>query len=69
MFVLINAIQAVLRKLKSILAFETSKLAFGVKSYAIPKSTKIRVCTGDTKGADANIEMTVSWLLEGLWSR
>ena len=49
------------------MTIQTSKLAFGVKSYAIPKSTTIRVCTGDTKGADANIEMTVSWLLEGLW--
>ena len=49
------------------MTIQTSNLAFGVKSYAIPKSTTIRVCTGDTKGADANIEMTVSWLLEGLW--
>ena len=45
------------------MAFETSKLAFGVKSYALPKSTIRRVRTDDTKGADANNELTVPWLL------
>ena len=63
MFVLINAIQAILSKLQSILAFETSKSAFGVKSYALPKSTTRRVCTDDTKGAFGNNELTVPWLL------
>ena len=52
-----------MRKLQSILAFETSKLAFGVKSYALPKSTTRRVCTDDTKCAFGNNELTVPWLL------
>ena len=45
------------------MAFETSKSAFGVKSYALPKSTTRRVCTDDTKGADANNELTVTLIL------
>ena len=49
------------------MTIQTSNLAYGVKSYAMPKSTTTHVCTGDTNCADANIEMTVSWLLEGLW--
>ena len=42
-----------------------SKSAFGVKSYALPKSTTRRVCTDDTKGAFGNNELTVPWIYKG----